>query len=392
MRILMTFPFSIGLPGGGTYAYLQTARHLRMAGVNVTVMPLYSSGLKTYLRPTVPQSKSGQIQAVSLREIGIKVIPVNTNRLSFAFDSYDMKRTVSDYVQQEKVDVIISWHHEGAFLDNICKVNNIIFACRAAGNYQLIANHPNGRIWSLIAAQMLKQAFTKAEAVWSTSAFTRGETLRIFNLNPEKVKVIPEGIDPIFQTAVRERNENEPISRFLFFGMLTKNKGILDAIAAFGQLAAQGVKKWELHIAGWGDEEKLRQLLLEHSIADRVQILGKLDHPDLIKALEWSQVVMLPSVVESFGLAVAEAQASGVPVIAYKSGAVPEIIQDGITGWLVPVKRIDLLGEATIDSMKNPPRTYAMGLAGRENVAGRFTWKGTVEKMLTEIERIQHQQ
>ncbi|NIP32684.1 glycosyltransferase, partial [Candidatus Saccharibacteria bacterium] len=70
-----------------------------------------------------------------------------------------------------------------------------------------------------------------------------------------------------------------------------------------------------------------------------VKLLGKLDHQELVKALEWAQVVLLPSQFESFGLAVAEAQTAALPVIAYHSAAVTEMIEDGKTGWLVPLNR-----------------------------------------------------
>jgi glycosyltransferase involved in cell wall biosynthesis len=122
---------------------------------------------------------------------------------------------------------------------------------------------------------------------------------------------------------------------------------------------------------------------------DQVRLLGKLDHPALIKALEWAQVAVLPSYIESFGLAVAEAQAGGLPVIAYDSGAVPEMVENGRTGWLVPLKQIDLLAEAILNSMKKPAKTYQMGLAGREKLAGRFTWSRTTQQMLNDIEKLQ---
>lgn len=387
MHILMTFPISLGIPGGGPYAFLQTACYLKAAGAEVTVMPLHSIGLKTFLRRAVPPEKDGRDQIEKLHEAGVHVVPVPVTRLTFAFDGVSMFRAVSAYVRQKQVDAIISWHHEGVFMDKICKANNILFAFRASGNYELISHHSKGRLWSILTHQMIKRAAARADAIWASSDFTRKEATKFLDLNPDKVRVIPEGLNPIFQTARRQEG-NEPVTRFFYFGAWAKAKGLFDALAAFGLVAAQGLEAWEFHIAGWGDEEKVWQTARQNAIIDKIQVLRNLNHPNLVKALEWSQVVILPSKIESFGLAVAEAQASGVPVIAYNGGAVAEIVEDGVTGWIAPINRVDLLAEAIKDSMNDPMKTYCMGLAGRAKIAGRFSWSGTAQQMLGELERM----
>jgi glycosyltransferase involved in cell wall biosynthesis len=389
MQILMTFPFSLGISGGGTYAFLQTALHLKAAGASVTVMPLNSPGLKLFLRSPLPEEKDGRTQINTLREAGIEVIPVPTDRLSYVTDPVSMQKAVGNFAARQQVDALISWHHEGAFLGKTCQEENILFTCRAAGNYANLTTHRKGRLWGSLLFQLLRQAFSQSGIIWATSNFTREEVLTNFELESDSVTVIPEGMNPIFETAERQQRENEPIRRFIYFGVWSKSKGVFDALSAFRRLKKRGVENWEFQIAGWGNEEKILQFVQENGMMDQVRLLGKLDHPALIKALEWAQVAVLPSYIESFGLAVAEAQAGGLPVIAYDSGAVPEMVENGRTGWLVPLKQIDLLAEAILNSMKKPAKTYQMGLAGREKLAGRFTWSRTTQQMLNDIEKLQ---
>ncbi len=387
MHLLLTFPFSLGISGGGTYAFLQTAHHLKAARIEVTVIPLQSSGLKRFNRRKLPANQDGQEQINLLREKNIKVIPVQTTRLSFIFDPISMRNAVSDFVDDQQVDAIISWHHEAALLGRICEKHKIFFACRAVGNYNHLTNHRRGRLWSMIITRFLSRAFTKADVIWTPSAFTRKEVLKTFMVDSQKVKVIPEGINPIFQTAERNRKQNESIRRFFYFGVWSKAKGLFDALEALGLVKKQGFKALQFHIAGWGNEKVVRQAIEDNGLQNQVKLLGKLDHQELVKALEWAQVVLLPSQFESFGLAVAEAQTAALPVIAYHSAAVTEMIEDGKTGWLVPLNRTDLLAQAIIEAIKNPDQTHRMGLAGREKIGGRFTWPQTVQQMLQDIEQ-----
>lgn len=178
------------------------------------------------------------------------------------------------------------------------------------------------------------------------------------------------------------------VSRLIFFGSLAPLKGVFDAIDALGRVFAAGYRDWVLKIAGWGDEERVRQAAEAAGIGDRVVFLGRLDHSQLSRELEWAHVAVLPSRAESFGLAIAEAQAAAVPVISYAAGSVPEVVADGRTGWLVPVGRIDRLAQAIIEAIQDPDRTFRMGLAGRERIMNMFSWERTARDMLAAIEEM----
>lgn len=387
MHLLLTFPFSIGISGGGTYAFLQTACHLKASGNDVTIMPLNSSGLKTFVRSRVKDENDGRHQITALQNSGIQVIPVPANRLSFLFDPLYMRKAITYYLSRQTVDAIISWHHEAALLGNLCRKNNIFFACRAAGNYEELANNRRGYLWSKLTSTLVKAAFTRANLIWATSDFTRSEIIDLLNIAPSRVKVIPEGLNPIFFQAKPKPRGSEPIKRFLYYGAWSPSKGLFDALDALGQVAAKGFRNWEFRVAGWGNKKVVLHSIRENGIIDQVKLLGRLDHPGLVKVMEWAQVAILPSYIESFGLAVAETLASGTPVIAYDTSAVSEIIENGRTGWLVPLKRTDLLAQAVVNAINNPAKTHQMGISGREKIAKRFSWPHTIQLMMNDLLR-----
>ncbi len=107
-------------------------------------------------------------------------------------------------------------------------------------------------------------------------------------------------------------------------------------------------------------------------LADKVRFVGTLDHKGLAGEREWAQLAILPSQPGSFGLAVAEASASGLLVITYAAGSVPEVIDKGVTGWFVPPGDIEALAVAIAAAVHGPERTYSVGLAGRERMTRLF--------------------
>ncbi|MGA7541417.1 MAG: glycosyltransferase family 4 protein [Steroidobacteraceae bacterium] len=114
----------------------------------------------------------------------------------------------------------------------------------------------------------------------------------------------------------------------------------------------------------------------------RVRFLGTVPLPALIRAYRAADLLVLPSVwQESYGLPVAEAMACGVPVLASASGGVPELIEDGVTGRLVPRLETEALARALQEMLAEPARLRAMGRAARVRAERRLTWSRSAERL-----------
>jgi len=365
--IIITHHFPLDAPGGGTRSCVQIAQHLEKMGVEVIFVTVSSAKEKQKVNSKFTQ-----------------VFTVPRHPVHYLLTSFSVAQTVKEIVKKKQVDAVISWDYEGAFLLEFLKSKKIPFGMIAArpSYEEWINRKTGGYIKSLTDEWFRWRLFKKADVVFVSSNYTQKEMMNLFQINSESIKITHRGIDNIFSQV--KRSQPEQITNFIFYGSFAPIKGVFDAIAALG--AAKHQKNWTLKLAGWGYEEEMKQALHQHGIEKQVSLLGKLTPEELVKQLEWAHVAILPSQAESFGRAIAEAQAAGLPVISYDTGSIPEIVENDVTGWLVPHKRIDMLAEAIVLAMQNPEKTFEMGVKGRDRVTQRFSWEKTAMAVLEGIE------
>jgi glycosyltransferase involved in cell wall biosynthesis len=129
-------------------------------------------------------------------------------------------------------------------------------------------------------------------------------------------------------------------------------------------------------------ERKIRDLIDSYDLQKSFILAGfQSDIASIFSALD---LVVLPSRYETFGRVLVEAMAAGKPVIGTNVGGIPEIIEDGVTGLLVPPQSPDKLAEAVITILQNPSLARQMGEAGRQRVRERFS----VEQHVARIQEI----
>ena len=144
---------------------------------------------------------------------------------------------------------------------------------------------------------------------------------------------------------------------------------LLEAVAQMGKAAARPV--CQVLIVGEGPaEEQLRVLAEELGIASRVIFAGvRRDIPQLLPVLD---AFVLPSLYEGFGIAILEAMAAGLPVVATTVGGIPEFVTDGMTGRLVEPGNAEALADAIQAVLANPEQARQMGLRGQRHVQEHF--------------------
>lgn len=128
----------------------------------------------------------------------------------------------------------------------------------------------------------------------------------------------------------------------------------------------------KLLVIGSGDEEhNLRELVCKLTLKKNVLFLGlRKDIPELMKAMD---IFVQPSLLEQFGITIAEAMFSGLPVVATNTGGIPEVVKDGETGILVPPRSSEALAEALLRLIQNTKLSKNMGEKGREIAIAKFT-------------------
>jgi N-acetyl-alpha-D-glucosaminyl L-malate synthase BshA len=211
----------------------------------------------------------------------------------------------------------------------------------------LVGNHP-----------FYKTAVTfsinKSDFVTSVSQSLKEDTIKLFNIKNE-IQVIPNFIEldkeidePV--TSCRRSvmaNENERIVTHI--SNFRKVKRIPDVIKIFYKIQQQIPAK--LMMVGDGPEkEKAEYLCQELGIQDKVIFFGNSNEID--KILSYTDLFLLPSETESFGLAALEAMAWSVPVISSKSGGLPEVNFEGISGYLSEVGNTEEMAENALKILK----------------------------------------
>ena len=116
--------------------------------------------------------------------------------------------------------------------------------------------------------------------------------------------------------------------------------------------------------------------------------IGALSHDNVLKHMSYSYVTVVPSINEAFGLVNIESMAVGTPVIASNIGGIPEIIRDGIDGFLFQVGNHESLAEKLFLLLKNPDLRETMGKNARQRFLDKFELKNSVSQQVEWLERI----
>ncbi len=160
-------------------------------------------------------------------------------------------------------------------------------------------------------------------------------------------------------------------SRLLCVGRLVPVKGIETLLQAFA-VALREQPDLTLDIAGDGPlRGELESLAADLGLGHSVRFLGRVDGASA--KMEQAAAVVIPSLGEGFGMVALEAAERGRPVIASAVGGLPEIVDDGRTGALVPRGDVPALAAAMVDLVRDPSRAAAFGRAARERALAEFS-------------------
>lgn len=162
-------------------------------------------------------------------------------------------------------------------------------------------------------------------------------------------------------------------------GALDRNKGQIYLLRALDKLKIEGINNISCVICGTGKEDyNLKKFVEERGLSQNVYFLGfRNDIPNVLKTMD---IMIVTSSFEAFPLSVIEAMSMKVPVIATNVGGIPEAIDDGENGMLVPHGNIDALCEAIKYLVNNPETRLKMGENGRARVLEKFTIEQNVRK------------
>jgi alpha-maltose-1-phosphate synthase len=241
-----------------------------------------------------------------------------------------------------------------------------------------------------------RTAYLAADAVIAVSAGMRDDVLAVYpELDPGRVHVVHNGVDaeayrPIAEPEVGRILGVDPDRPYaLFVGRIARQKGLLHLLAAAEKLPPDtGL----VLCAGAADTPAERQQVADAVAALQarrpgvVWIEAMLPREQLVPLITGATVFVCPSVYEPLGIVNLEAAACGTAVVASAVGGIPEVVDDGVTGLLVPYDPADPaafeagLAAKTTELLTDPERAARMGAAGRERVLREFGWPAVAQQ------------
>jgi len=245
-----------------------------------------------------------------------------------------------------------------------------------------------------------KRVLRQVDAVYPVSRYT-GALLEKDGVDPAKVVVVPNG------TEVGRFEVSEPEQlKFSFrekyqlgdgpvigtVARLVPRKGIDTVIEAMPILLKSHPDLVYMIVGGGDDEQRLKQLAIQHGVARQCRFLGKIPYEDLVGAYYAMDCFVMParqigSSVEGFGLVFCEASACGIPVVGGLSGGVPDAVVDGESGLLVEPDSATECAAAVLPFLNDPNYAKQLGDFGRRHVRAQGTWSAVAKRILQDMER-----
>jgi N-acetyl-alpha-D-glucosaminyl L-malate synthase BshA len=222
-----------------------------------------------------------------------------------------------------------------------------------------------------------RYAIQESDGVTSISTYLKEKTVQDFGVT-RGIEVVPNFVNCDVYTPIGdEAKRAEARSRLgrpdeailMHLSNFRAVKRVVDVVRIFAEVVRETPA--QLVLVGDGPERSAAEWLARDlHIQDKVHFLGKQERVN--EMLPLADLLLMPSELESFGLAALEAMACKVPSIATRVGGVPELIDDGLTGLLYPVGDVSAMAQGALGLLADRTRMQAMREAGRKTAQSRF--------------------
>jgi N-acetyl-alpha-D-glucosaminyl L-malate synthase BshA len=209
-----------------------------------------------------------------------------------------------------------------------------------------------------------KFSIERSDVVTAVSNYLRDETYRAFGCMGCDVRSIPNFVNlEEYAPAAEPRRESiapEGHRLITHVSNFREVKRVRDVVRVFARIR-RAMPATLLMVGDGPDRTEAEREADELEVTGDVRFLGRLD--SVARLLQATDLFLLPSQTESFGLAALEAMACGAPVVASRAGGLPEVIEDGVTGILEPPGSVEAMGRRAIELLRDPVRYAAVRAA-----------------------------
>lgn len=236
-----------------------------------------------------------------------------------------------------------------------------------------------------------EQTLERSNKLIAVSDFTRKELQKYYKVREDKIRVIHNGVDinkfapPKDKTQVKkELGFDKKNVNILSVGRLYARKGLFTLLESVS-IVAKKYKNVKLIISGKGQSNEMKKLInYAEKLGVRSNILFTGYFPDakLPKLYQAADIFAFSTFYENLPFAVLEALSSSLPVVTTKVGGIPEMIDDGKDGFLVPPANSAVLSDRILYLIEHPIEASEMAFQARKTVENRFDWRLIVKKVI----------
>jgi len=354
--------------------------------------PPYSGGIGTSIRNLAKGlvSRGHQVTVLILgqgedrvdeRVRIVHIRPTSIPKLGWLLNRLAIKREINRLVEEEGLDIVEApdWCGLSAGIKAKCP---IVIRCNGSATYfGNLAGEPVS--WSVRLAEAI--ALKGAAAIASVSKFTADETTHLFNLK-EKIEIIPNCV-PVSDSGEHQSTPSEE-NRVLYFGTIVRKKGVLDLPEIirivceknqFARFLLMGRDAADSMTGAVSTFSLFQNALNEQALA-RAAYLGGKSTDEVRDEIAKASICIFPSYAEALPLAWLEAMSMGKPVVTYNIGWASEVIESGVSGFLVRKSDKQAFAEAIQRLLFDPELRQKIGDQARLRVLENFSYEIVAER------------
>lgn len=238
-----------------------------------------------------------------------------------------------------------------------------------------------------------KRALQKARALLSVSQFTAHTTNKVFGLKKE-FTIIPNAIDvALFQNDTVAKFDSNTI---LYFGTLIRKKGLLELPFIFNEVILKkpaaklvliGKDTSDITTGNASTWEMMQQLFTKEALQN-VSYLGSVPYHEIKEQIKKATICVFPTFAEALPVSWIEAMALQKPIVASNVGWAPEVIEEGLEGFLVHPKSHKAYAQRIVELLENSQLQEAFGNAARKKVVSKFSMETVAKQSLAFYESL----
>lgn len=229
----------------------------------------------------------------------------------------------------------------------------------------------------------------RLDGVITDSRSSAHEVNRVFRVPKGEISIVYPGVDAsVFRGLDGHKKEH---GRLIMVGRTgDRKKGVLYLLQALQLLKREAIDIKLTIVDNVNPKDSYAGTLIrKYNLDGMVTFTGRVTTEELVRQYSVAEIAVTPSVYEGFGLPAAEAMACGVPVIATRGGALPEVVKEGETGILVPPQNPSALAKAIKLLLEDESLRRKMSSEGRKRVQRCFSWEQAAKQVVNVYEEVQ---